>query len=135
MKHLNLSLLILLIIFCAAPISTTWASAVPVEQVVSTQTKVQKRAKMKRLKRFKKHKKNYQKKFKQSKQQQGRGLSWIWWLLIIWYVISIALLITGLALAFPPLWIAAVVLLLFPLFVTLVLGIIFIIMLYTTPWG
>ena len=55
--------------------------------------------------------------------------------LIGWYVISFALLIAGLVAAFPPLWIAAVVLLLLPIAAAIIFGIVFFIMFATEGLG
>lgn len=88
-----------------------------------------------------KHSSYQQKKTKLSKKRKRmkrapkpRSLSVFWWILIGWYILSFALLAIGLALAIPPLWITAVVLLLLPIALAIVFGIIFIIAMYTSSW-
>ena len=127
MKKLFLLLFISIVTFLQP--SLIHAEAVPVEKTIvvkeTPRTRITKKQKQQlRKKKFKAHQK--------LKKQQKEGLSWIWWVLIIWYIVSIALLIIGLVFAIPPLWITAVVLLCIPVAAVIIFGIVFLIMLATS---
>ena len=111
--------LMLIVLTCFIVPQYAQASAVPAQKYNRYQHKKTKLSKKrKRLKRA----------------PRPRPMSIIWWLLIGWYALSFALLAIGLALAIPALWITAVVLLLLPIAAAIVLGIVFLITLFTSSW-
>lgn len=117
--------------------TNAWANAIPVEKNSSTQHDKTPSTKKQLLKKHKSKQtflKNKQLK-KVQQTQDKKPFNWILFSIIAWYVISIALLIIGLVIAFPPLWIAAIVLLCLPIAVAIIVGIIFLITLLTSGWG
>jgi len=134
-KQTNLNLFLFIIVFCCSPIQAILASAVPVQKGKTAQTKQQKRVKKKRLKKLKNLSKKRLKKFRTLKTQHSHQVHWLAWFSIIWYGITIPLLIIGLSLAITPLWIAAVVLLCLPVVAFMIFAIILLILLLTQPWG
>lgn len=121
-----LSFLILLFL-SSSPINTIQASAVPASTNANRSNQKIKNKKN----RIKKHRK---KQFKNTKIKE-KG-SFVSTLLIVlaaaWYPIAIGLLITAIVLGITPLLIVMIVLLALPIAIALILGIIFLILLFTS---
>lgn len=121
-----LSFLILLFL-SSSPINTIQASAVPASTNANRSNQKNKNKKN----RIKKHRK---KQFKNTKiKEKGTFLSTLSIILTAaWYPISIGLLITALVLGITPLLIVSIILLALPVAIALILGIIFLILLFTS---